>query len=86
MLARVEVICPKLLGGATLELPRVHWPNPRWSPVGNCPPCQYAQDLCEDPCYEHLTDASGELTDAGRACTGRCEATSMACRKRCMGM
>jgi hypothetical protein len=70
--------------GAKVTLPRVHWPNPRWSPVGNCPPCAYAHDLCTDGCYERYGDAEGNLSDRGAECVNVCDDPYQRCVLRCV--
>lgn len=72
--------------GGKLSWPKVHWPNPKWSPVGNCPHCQYPSDLCLDRCAETMTGPDGRYTDKGLACRERCQAAFDKCWRPCMGL
>jgi hypothetical protein len=66
---------------ATVALPRVHWPNPKWQPYGQSARCAYGFDLCNDSC-EDLSDAEGEFREAGADCTRRCGDARSACEGR----
>jgi hypothetical protein len=82
--ARTELGGVALPCDVELRWPQVHWPNPKWSPIGNCPACQYAEDICEDPCIERLTDDKGQLTEKGSACEEPCTRAAMSCVRRCV--
>jgi hypothetical protein len=82
--ARTEFGGVTLPCDATLLWPRVHWPNSHWSAIGNCPACQYAEDLCQDPCIERLTDDKGDLTEKGSSCAERCTRAAMSCVRGCV--
>lgn len=70
--------------GATLELEKADYRDPRWVPLGaECLECHLQHAACAAPCLDDLTDEEGDLTAAGKACEAQCDQKAKACEDKC---